>query len=85
MKKEKLIKPKIEKKEPIYIDKLELGEAEAYVGNLSESDKYQLLVRHLNILETTLNNCLLIQSHICVALMELCKKNGIDIDKELNK
>ena len=72
-------------KEPVFIDKLELGNGEVYVGNLSEADKYQLMVRHINIMEQALSNSMFLLSNIAVCLQELCKKNEIDIDKAINK
>lgn len=74
-----------EMKKPVYVDKLELGSGEVYVGNLSDADKFQVLVRHLNILEqnvSMLTQCCTIQA---ICLEELCKKQGIDIHKIINK
>lgn len=41
---DKAIKELEKKKEPVFIEKLELGEGETFVGNLTESEKYQLLI-----------------------------------------
>lgn len=74
-----------EMKEPVFIEKLELGGGEVYVGKLSQEDKYQLLTRHINIIEQRLN--LIAQfSDICaICLEEICKEKGIDISKIINK
>lgn len=72
-------------KEPVFIDKLELGNGEVYTGNLSDADKYQLIIRHISIMEQALSNSMFLLSNIAVCLQELCKKNEIDIDKAINK
>lgn len=71
--------------EPKYVDKLELGSGEIYVGNMSDADKYQLMVRHINILENHIKLNAQCLSITAICLQELCKKEGIDINKILNK
>ena len=66
------------------VKELELGEKEIYLGELKAKDRYQVLIRHLNVIEGYLNaiaNNGAIQS-ICA--MELCRKQGIEIDKIIN-
>ena len=72
-------------KEPVFVEKLELGEGEVYTGNLSEADKYQLLIRHINVFENNLSLCTQFASIQAICLQELCKKQGIEIDKIINK
>lgn len=80
------IKEKDEKaKLPIFIKELELGEGEVYVGNLSDADKMQLLIRHINIMEQALNNTMFLASTAVVCLEEICKDKGIEIEKIINK
>ena len=71
-------------KEPVYIDKLELGSGEVYVGNLSDADKFQVLTRHINILEQNISLLTQFTSIISICLEELCKDKGIDIHKVIN-
>lgn len=70
---------------PVFIKELELGDGEIYVGQLSDADKMQLLIRHINIMEQALNNTMFLASTCAVCLEELCKDKGIDIDKAINK
>lgn len=72
-------------KEPKYVDKLELGSGEVYVGNMSEADKYQLAIRHINILENNISLLTQFASIQAICLQELCKESGIEIDKIINK
>lgn len=72
-------------KEPVFVDKLELGGGEVYVGNLSNEDKFQLLIRHISIMEQALQNTMFLASNLAVCLQEICKDKGIDIDKAINK
>lgn len=74
-----------ELKEPKFIDKLELGGGEIYVGHMSDADKYQLLVRHINVLENNISLITQFASIQAICLQELCKKNGIEIDKIINR
>ena len=73
-----------ELRKPTYVEKLELGSGEIYVGKLSQEDKFQLLIRHINVLKShisLLTQCASIQA---ICLQELCKKQGIAIDKIIN-
>ena len=72
-------------KEPKFIDKLELGSGEVYVGNMSDADKYQLAIRHINVLENNISLITQFASIQAICLQELCKKNGIEIDKIINR
>ena len=72
------------KKEPKFIDKLELGEGEIFVGNMSDADKFQLLVRHINVLENNISLMAQFISIQAICLQEICKDKGIDIDKIIN-
>lgn len=71
-------------KEPKFIDKLELGSGEVYVGNISDADKYQLLIRHINVLENNVSLLTQFVSIQAICLQEICKKQGIEIDKIIN-
>lgn len=73
-----------ELQKPKFIDKLELGNGEVYVGNLSDADKYQLLIRHINVLENAINLMAQFNSINAICLQEICKKQGIDIEKIIN-
>lgn len=73
-----------ELQKPKFIDKLELGNGEVYVGNLSDADKYQLLIRHINVLENATNLITQFNSMQAICLQELCKKQGIEIEKIIN-
>lgn len=82
----KEIEKKVEEiKEPVYVDKLKLGSGEIYVGNLSDADKFQVLTRHINILEQRLELTTQFASICAICLEELCKEKGIDIHKIINK
>lgn len=81
----KALKKLEEKKKPIFVEKLELGEGEIYVGNLPEADKFQVLVRHINLLEGYLKQLSALSSITSICLEELCKKNKIDIESILNQ
>ena len=72
-------------KKPVYIEKLELGSGEVYVGNLSEADKFQVLTRHISILEQNISMLTQFASIQAICLEELCKEKGIDIHKVINK
>lgn len=74
-----------EMKKPVFVEKLELGEGEIYTGNLNDADRYQLLIRHINILESYIKNCAQFTSIQAICLQELCRKQGIEIDKIINK
>ena len=71
-------------KKPVYVKKLELGSGEVFVGNLTDAEKYQLLIRHINILENNINLTTQFASMQAICLQELCKKQGIEIDKIIN-
>lgn len=73
-----------EKAKPVYIDKLELGAGEIYVGNLKDEDKFQLLSRRMAMQENILHQALLLLSNCTICLQEIAKKQGIEIDKILN-
>lgn len=74
-----------EMKKPVYVEKLELGSGEVYVGNLSEADKFQVLIRHIQVLEQAINMIAQCSSINSICLEELCNKQGIDIHKIINK
>ena len=73
-----------EQQKPKFIDKLELGNREVYVGNLSDADKFQLLIRHINVLENNVSLMTQFASMQAICLQEICKKQGIDIEKIIN-
>lgn len=73
-----------EKAKPVFIEKLELGAGEIYVGNLSEADKFQLLNRRIVMQESLLTQMGYLLSNCTICLQEIAKKNGIEIDKILN-
>ena len=73
-----------EMKKPVYLEKLELGGGEIFVGNLSEAEKYQLLIRHINVLENNISLLTQFSSMQAICLQEICKKQGIEIDKIIN-
>lgn len=73
-----------EMKKPVYVEKLELGSGEVYVGNLSEADKFQVLIRHIQVLEQSINMLAQCSSITAICLEELCKKEEIDIHKIIN-
>lgn len=81
---DKAIKELEKKKEPVFIEKLELGEGETFVGNLTDAEKYQLLIRHINVLEQLLQRIDLNSNVSAICLMELCKDRSIDINAILN-
>lgn len=66
------------------IEKLELGENEMYLGNLTNKDKFQVLVRHLNLINNQLSMLNRQQAITSICLMELCKEKKINIDKIIN-
>lgn len=74
-----------EAKKPKIVRKLELGDGEVYLGELTNKDKYQILVRHINVLEQRLELIAQFTSIAAICLEEICKKQGIDIDKIINK
>ena len=82
---ENAIKEIKKKKEPIFVKELELGEGEIYVGNLSDADKFQVLIRHINLLEGYIKQQAFLSSTAVICLQELCKKNKIDIESILNQ
>ena len=73
-----------ELQKPKFIDKLELGNGEIFVGNLSDADKFQLLIRHINVLENNVSLMTQFASMQAICLQEICKKQGIDIEKTIN-
>lgn len=73
-----------ELQKPKFIDKLELGSGEIYTGNLSDADKFQLLIRHINVLENNVSLMTQFASMQAICLQELCKKQGIEIEKIIN-
>ena len=73
-----------EMQKPKFIDKLELGKGEIFVGNLSDADKFQLLIRHINVLENNVSLITQFASMQVICLQEICKKQGIDIEKIIN-
>lgn len=72
------------KKQPIYIDKLELGEGEQYVGGLSNEDKFQLIARWNGRLQVILSQMALLLNSMCLIQYEIAKKQGIDIEEVLD-
>ena len=66
------------------IEKLELGENEMYLGNLTNKDKFQVLIRHLNLINNQLSMLNRQQAITAICLMELCKEKKINIDKIIN-
>lgn len=74
-----------EAKAPKIVEKLALGGGEIYVGKLSNEDKFQLLIRHVQIIENALNMIAQCGSITAICNEELCKKQGIDIAKIINK
>lgn len=82
----KMIEKKLEEmKKPIFVEKLELGGGEVFVGNLSDAEKYQLIIRHINVIENNINLLTQFASIQSICLEELCKEKGIDIHKIINK
>lgn len=81
----KAVKELEEKKKPIFVEKLALGEGEYYVGNLPEADKYQLMSRRMIELSNLLQQTVLLLANVTVCMQELCKKQGIDIDRIIDK
>lgn len=73
-----------EQEEPKIIKNLELGKGEVYLGELTNKDKYQVLVRHLQVLESYGRLISQFTSMTAICLQELCKKQDIDIDKIIN-
>ena len=73
-----------EQEKPKIIKNLELGKGEIYLGELTNKDKYQVLVRHLQVLENYNKLSTQFLSMMTICLQELCKKQGIDIDKIIN-
>jgi len=73
-----------EKKEPIFVKKLDLGSGEIYVGELNEADKYQLINRRMTLQENQLNQIAYLLSNCTICLQELAKSQGIEIDRILN-
>lgn len=79
------IKKKLEKKPPVFVDKLELGDGEVYVGNLKTNDRWQLLNRRINILESGISYLTNVNTQLLIVLKEIAKQNGVkDIDKIIN-
>lgn len=73
-----------EMQKPKFIEKLELGSGEIYTGNLSDADKFQLLNRHINVLNNSVSLMTQFASMSAICLQEICKKQGIDIEKIIN-
>lgn len=71
-------------KEPVIVEKLELGSGEVYVGNLSDADKYQLISRRMTLQENQLNQMAYLLSNCTICLQEIARKQGIEIDRILN-
>lgn len=78
-----------EKKEPIIVDKLELSDGEMYLGKLSDQDKFQVLCRHLTLIEQIaqagVNGQNLLLANIFYVLKAMAEKQGINVDKILEK
>lgn len=81
----KAVKELEERKKPIFVEELALGEGEYYVGNLKEADKYQLMSRRMIELSNLLQQTVLLLANVTVCVQELCKKEGIDIDRIIDK
>jgi hypothetical protein len=78
---EKVLK---EFKEPKIIRKLELGSGEIYLGELTNKEKFQVLIRHIKVLEDYIQLAAQCASINSICLQELAKKQGIDINKIIN-
>ena len=81
----KAVKELEERKKPRFVEELALGEGEYYVGNLKEADKYQLLSRRMIELSNLLQQTVLLLANVTVCVQEMCKKEGIDIDRIIDK
>lgn len=69
------------KKQPIFIDKLEYGEDEVVFKDLSEGDKFQLTARYLNDICAFLKSILQVVADEYVLVEFICSKMGIDVKK----
>jgi len=73
-----------EMQEPKIIKKLELGSGEIYLGDLKNADKFQVLIRHIQVIEQYLSNLFTMVNTSTICLMEIAKKQDIKIDRILN-
>ena len=80
---------KVEKKDPIIVEKLELGDGEMYLGELSEGDKFQVVCRHLDLLrqinQAGVNSMNMFLSYMFEILKAMAEKQGINVDKLLKQ
>ena len=71
------------------IKKLELNKGETYLGELNNKDKFQVLCRHLTVLEqigsAQANGLTSMFAQMLLIIQEMAKKQGIDVDKILKK
>lgn len=67
------------------IDKLEIGEKEVYLGDLPNEDKFQVLVRHLNLMNGYLSMIADNQAIQSICLIEMAEKQGINIRQKIDK
>lgn len=62
---------------------IKLAEGELYTGNLSDGDKFHLLTQYLNNQGAMIRGLLQINAQLLQGLRIICKKQGIDWDKEI--
>lgn len=79
------LKQNIEEGEKVKIlEELELQKGEVYLGKLNDGDKFQVMLRHLQVIEQSLfalaNGQNLLLTNIQTILEGLAKKQGIEIE-----
>lgn len=79
------LKKNIEEGEAVKVIKeLELQKGETYLGELKDGDKFQVLLRHLQVIEQSLfalaNGTNLMLSNIQTLLETFAKKQGLKIE-----
>lgn len=71
------------------VKKLELNKGEMYLGELTNKDKFQVLCRHLTVLEQIgeagRNALTGMMSEMLLLMREMAKKQEIEVDKIIKK
>lgn len=64
---------------PKHLQKLDLRPGEIYFGELTEDEKYQVLIRYLNDNNSINKSTLQIVADLYVLMEFICEKMGIDV------
>lgn len=71
--------------EPNILREVKYWNGEAVITKLTEEDRAQLFFRQGNLISELLRNILITGVDIQIILMEIAKKQGINVDEILNK